>query len=31
MTPQFKFTWGHAAEDGSTEDVGKTALVPPKT
>ena len=29
-TPQFKFTWGHAAEDGSTEDVGKMALVPPK-
>ena len=28
--PQFKFTWGHTAEDGSTEDVGKTALVPPK-
>ena len=27
-TPQFKFMWGHAAEDGSTEDVKKTALVP---
>ena len=30
VTPQFKFTWGHAVEDGSIEDVGKTALVPPK-
>ena len=30
VTPQFKFAWGHAAEDGSTEDIGKTALVPQK-
>ena len=29
-TPQFKLTWGHAAKDGSTENVGKTTLVPPK-
>ena len=27
---QLKFTWGHAAEDGSTDDVGKMVLVPPK-
>ena len=27
---EFKFTWGHVAEDGSTDDVGKTALMPPK-
>ena len=25
-TPQFKFTWGHAAEDGSTDGVGKRHL-----
>ena len=30
VTPQFKFTWGHVAEDGSTEDMGKMALVPQK-
>ena len=28
--PQLKFTWGHAAENGSTEDMGKMALVPQK-
>ena len=31
VTPQFKFTWGHVAKDGSTEDVGKMALIPPKS
>ena len=27
--PQFKFTWGHAAKDGSTDDMGKTSLASP--
>ena len=30
LTLQFKFTWGHATENESTDDMGKTALVPPK-
>ena len=30
VTPQFRFTWGHVPKDGSTEDVGKMALMPPK-
>ena len=30
VTPQFKFMWDHVAEDGSTKDVGKKALMPPK-
>ena len=29
-TPHFKFTSGHVVEEGSTEDIGKTALVPQK-
>ena len=29
-TSLFKFTWGNAVEDGSTKDIGKTALVPSK-
>ena len=30
MTLSFKFTRGHVAEKGSTDDVEKMALVPPK-
>ena len=29
--PQLKFGLSHAVEDGGTDDVGKTALVPPKS
>ena len=31
VMPQFKFALSHVAEDGSTDDVGKMALVSPKS
>ena len=29
--PQFKFALSHVAKDENTDDVGKTALLPPKS